>query len=373
VADIGIASGIIIANYNLAATAFGAQMAGKFTVIADNIVQWIDTFWYYNMRPAMQEQTEQLNVQETATIRDRGGFEDASEQNRLVNQMNRVEVDSIREYQPGENVCVAGTITGGMARANVISRAYARAAPVEKFNRTDNRGGGPAAASRAGDASARFDNYVARYCNPQDNGGQSACTGGTPFMDADIDVTGQIFAKDTIDLTDPDTQRSVDDLIRNIAEPFTVNNIPPEALTSAQGKQMMLELEAYKAKRQLIYTALDFIVSRRAPGSQMGAFLGEMRDVAGVNAVDISANPSHNEIMEVMMNERFRTGAYSVDQIDSPENNEREMVIQQAFQVMQMHDQLDLMDRYALMLAAETGVEASKFRKQRSLTRVAPK
>lgn len=80
-----------------------------------------------------------------------------------------------------------------------------------------------------------------------------------------------------------------------------------------------------------------------------------MRKAAGIKDGLISDNPSHNEIMQAMMSERFRTGKYASGQVDEPENNQREMIIQTAFQLMQMSDQLDLMDRYSLMLAGQVG------------------
>ena len=133
--------------------------------------------------------------------------------------------------------------------------------------------------------------------------------------------------------------------------------------------------ESYKAKRQAVYDALYFVVARRAPGSKSGEFLEKMRGIAAGASGDTpggagvdpayfapNQNPSRNEIMQVMMAERFRTGSYSVDQVDNPENNGREMVVQQAFMAMQLTDQLDLMDRFSIMLAAEVSenVRASK-------------
>ena len=71
-------------------------------------------------------------------------------------------------------------------------------------------------------------------------------------------------------------------------------------------------------------------------------------------------SPSHIEIMQALTVERARSGRYALEQIDEPENNRREMVIQQALQIMQMNDQLDLMDRYSLLLAAQVGAEVKE-------------
>jgi hypothetical protein len=87
----------------------------------------------------------------------------------------------------------------------------------------------------------------------------------------------------------------------------------------------------------------------------MEQFLRPIREASGMDTSYISNNPSHHEVLKVMTSERFRTGQLSIEQIDEPENNAREMVIQQAFQAMMMADQLDLLDRYGLVLAAQVG------------------
>ena len=57
------------------------------------------------------------------------------------------------------------------------------------------------------------------------------------------------------------------------------------------------------------------------------------------------------------MTQRFRSGKYSLRQIDEPENNQREQVIEQALQLIQMSDELDLMDHYSLLLASQVSEE----------------
>lgn len=359
---IATATSLILAYMALAFTAFIEQVVSKWLTVVDNIISWFDTFFYYNLKPAMQQQTRQLNTIDTDQARGWGGFADAVDTNRAHKEIYLQEVKSHREVRPGENVCVAGTITGGMARANNIHRAYSAAAPVERLPRSGNHVSTAAGNGRGADQKERWDDYVARYCETVENGGQAGCATDGSHAGQDIDVTGQVFQKSTIDLTNPDVKKSVDDLLINITEPFVRDPVAPGAVASASGQEAILDGEAYKAKRQAIYDSLYYVVARRAPGSGMDEFLRPMREAAGVNSSDISDNPSKNEIMEVMMSERFRTGTYSISQIDEPENNDREIVIQQAFQVMQLNDNLDLLDRFSLMLAADIGAEVQQAR-----------
>ena len=58
-----------------------------------------------------------------------------------------------------------------------------------------------------------------------------------------------------------------------------------------------------------------------------------------------------------MITQRFQSGKYALGQIDEPENNQREQVINQALQLIQMSDQMDLMDHWSVLLAAQVGGE----------------
>ncbi|HYD18809.1 MAG TPA: hypothetical protein VEF76_10060 [Patescibacteria group bacterium] len=379
-----ITSGVAIATAYLSVyyawameTGFGLSVAQKIYEVSNNQIDWWDTFWYYNLRPAMMDMTDQLVTMDKHQDLQMGKFNDVQNLNRTNRDMMKQEIASHRELRPGENVCQAGTISGGMNRAAVLGRTYAAAAPAAKAPRTGNAKGTAAAQGSATEQRQNWAQYVSKYCDPQENAGASGCTTAGTLAGRDIDVSGEVFQKDTIDLKDPNTKMVIDDMIQQIAEPRVREPIPEGAVTtgSAKGQEQVLIGESYKAKRQSIYDALYFVVARRAPGSKTGEFLEQLRGVAagvsgptaGGAGVDPAyfapnQNPSRNEIMQVMMAERFRTGTYNVDQVDNPENNGREMVVQQAFQAMQMSDQLDLMDRYAVMLAAEVSenVRASK-------------
>lgn len=340
---------------------FVATVQPKTEEVAANQESWWDTFWWYNMRPAMQAMTEQLTVRDMAQGFAVGAMGDAMDLNRTNREIMSQEIDSHREQRPGENICVGGTITGSMPASDRFRNAYSSAAPPETLPRTAGALGTAAAQGTAADQKARWATHTSRYCNPADNGGNAGCAAAGTFAGRDLDVTGEIFAKDTIDVRDPDTKQVLDDLLANISEPLVRDPVPAAALASPQGQEMMMKGESYKARRQVIYDAMYYVISQRVPGSGSGAYLEPMRAAAGIDPGQISDNPSHHEMMEVMMSERFRSGRYATDtQIDEPENNQRDLVLLQAFQAMQMSDTLDLLDRYGLLLSAQVGGEVRR-------------
>jgi len=360
--NIGLAFGQVTLDFSLAMLAFEQAIGAKIFEVQQNIVKWWDEFWFYNLRPAMQAMTIQLNVSDADQSRVLGSFGDAMDMNRTNLALMQSEIESHRALRPSENECVAATVSGGMAHAAAIRKAYNTAAPVEALSRSNNETGSTGAGGAGEDISARWSAYVDRYCDASANAGNAGCTADATFAGRDIDIAGEIFSKDTIDVRDADTKRIVDDMVMNLAEPFVPNPVSAAIASTADGREYVMDLNAYKTKRQVIYDALYHIVSRRVPGgTAMGEFIRAMREQtpsAGTSGLDgsyISDSPSHNEIMEVMMSERFRTGTYGTEQIGDPEANGREAVIQQAFMAISMSDTLDLMDKYSLLLAAEVG------------------
>jgi len=355
-----IATARISAKFIEAMLAFDMAVAAKIAEVGKNINDWFDVFWLYNLRPAMQAMTVQINTADSDQSNLIGQFTDGFDANRTNMALMGVEIETHRAMRPSENVCVGATAVGGMTSAANFRRAYGTAAPRAALARSGARAGTPAARGPGADQRARWEDYVANYCEASMNGGVAGCAADAPLAGRDLDITGEIFQKDTIDVRDANTRKVVDDLLTNIIEPITMAPIPAQALESPQGQEAFLYGESYKARRQVLFDAVYHIVARRVPGSNMGTYINPIREAAGIDPSNFTDSPSHNEVMEVMMAERFRAGTIGVNQIDEPENNNRELVIQQAFQAMQMSDQIDLMDRYALIMAARVGANVTE-------------
>lgn len=351
---ITIATTMITAKFAEAMIAFDMAVAAKILEVGKNLNDWFDTFWLYNLRPAMQAMTVQLNTADADQSNLIGQYTDSMDANRTNMALMGTEIETHRAMRPSETVCVGATTAGGMARAANIRRAYGASAPRERLNRSGGRQGTPAANGTGADQRARWDDYVANYCDPTINGGAAGCTAaGAIGPGRDLDVTGEIFEKDTIDVRDANTRKVVDDLLTNIVEPVTMQPIPTETLSGAEGQELWLKAESYKSRRQVLFDAVYYIVARRVPGSDMAEFIEPIRNAAGLP--NSSDNPSHNEVLDALMVDRYRSGQTAVNQVDEPENNSRELVMQQALQAMQMSDQIDLLDRYALLIAARVG------------------
>ncbi len=336
-----------------------ATIVAQITFVMEEFTRFFHDLWYKKTLVQLQKMSNQLVTLEADQARYYGSFSDAKSILGLKNLREKMAIKSDREHRLGASAAIAATITGGMTRAAVLKNQYRNAATRKKSPRS----AGKAGASYAGvtsDLEERWKNYTTLYCRKDYNNEVSGCDEDMPYADMDINVTRTLFFKETINLTNENMRTATDDLVTNIAEPLALNITSSASIKGIKGQANILRKESYKAKRQTVYDALYHVISRRAPGGNIAEFLGPLRESAGLPYSEISTNPSYNEIMHTMTTERFRTGIYSYQQIDEPENNKRELVIQQAFHLMQLNDQLDLLDRQALILAAQIGDSIKK-------------
>ena len=353
---------------------------------------WFDTFWYYNLLPMMQLVTAELSTANLEQSYALGAFSDAENAIRARRVLDDMQLEDHRALRPSDNVCTAATMMGGMERATGFSDGYNAAAAAGKLWRSANRSDMPSRGGFSMDVNSRWygtpTSYTVTWCDASYNDGSTVagspnygaagCTASSPFAGQDVDVAGLIFGHDTINLTPPaacqadngsppfscgsQVKTNLDELITNLAEPFVKD---PVTADSKAGKTAILDSVSYKTKRQIVYDGLYYIASRRVPGSLPANLIKDLENIRGLTGEDESQapfslpniNPSRNEMLRAMMTQRFQSGIYSMGQIDEPENNRREMVIEQALQLIQMSDELDMMDHYALLLASQVSTE----------------
>ncbi len=402
-----------------------------------------DTLWYYVILPSMEDMTRQLNLANVTQAEELGAFEDAKNINKTNAAIADMQIKDHRELRPNAPMCMAGTMMSTMLRTTSFSEGYSTAASVGKIWRSANTFGFSAAGGRALDMSYTWQHkdsiagtqagYVPFWCDPTYNNGNAGCTANGTDMNNDIDIAGMIFGGtgyDTIPLTTgaplspppscvtqclsfsgstcikiaidaadspscaSKTAIDLNRLTFNLAEPFVKD--PVTANPYKGGKAAILKSVSYKARRQVVYDGLDYVISRRVPAGlslldeqktnlntnnalgsdspklptasstpplalapgepEFQPLLQEIRALTG-EAVSTSTNPSRDEVLRALMTQRFRSGAYSISQITDPENNQREMVVDQALQDIQLSDDLDIMDHQMLLLAAQVSSE----------------
>lgn len=333
----------------------------SYTMIVENMVEDMehlaDSILYFEILPYFKRMASQTSAMIAEQTRALMFAEDARVSLDRQQEIQRQQVTAERYTRTSENLCSAATVMAGVPRAMAIREAYERAAAAQHLPRTGNHRGQASASGRGADQEERFTRYCARYANPLFNVGRNGCPKDvTPARapDEDLDITSLVFERDTIDLTDDELRASVDDLVINLAEPFV-----QDPITSHTNVEQFMRLQAHKARMQTVYMALYHPVARRAAGSGLSDYVQKIRDAAGIPVNRISDNPSYHEVMQAMVTERLRSGHQATVAAAEPESLARQLVVENGLRVLQKNDLLDLMDRFALMVAGQTGYDIS--------------
>ncbi len=339
-------------------TSYEKVVLEKIEEVTDAILTWQNLWYWYDVRPILQETTAQNITMIVDQTRNIGSFFDAAQQVKSYQMAHSLDNENHKKYRPSENMCVIGTSSSGFTRANLIRRAMNSAMPMEFIKPELNVIGTSAVDGNGAYTLSVWDEYVARYCDVTANDQNAGCLATAPFVDQDIKLSHIIFDRPTLDIADADYKMNLDHLIRNIVNPQVPETMTEATLLTEDGRTKYLERRVNYARRGVVYEALSHVIARRMPGSDQNATIDELLGFAGVNAGDygLGDNPSYEEIMNVFSRDRFRTGKYQTSLIESPDANVRERAAIEGFKFMHHHDQLDLMDRMNLLLATQVSI-----------------
>lgn len=331
-----------------------SAMSDIFSMFGANFGEYMDTFWGYDLRPAMANQTAQLH---TGLMDNTRGYLSMRTAAQLAHKKAGLEEDQARtrgENNASELLCEAASLTGGLQRMNSIKEGYARAAPIEKVHEieasADDGTGNPTPAAQGKQVYQRavVQNYCSRYHNNAINNGNGICGGG-PGTYPDEDINAANLFKDTYDVRDPELKRNLDDFVRNAVGMKPVEPVSPGELDTAQGRNNFMRSQEYLAQQQLAYAGMYRVVSCIVPGSDMGALVQVHRGQAGVDPLQVSDNPSWCEIERAIL-ESTSVDLQSRLASEEPENVDRLLATMGIYQLtFGMAETSDLMDYNAVI------------------------
>jgi hypothetical protein len=346
-------------------TAMVTSVATDILTTDNNSDNFLKQFWFYDMRPSLQDWTAQYNVAMTNNALNIAQFFDAQTQMQLERDKDVRELASHRASRSSEKICTASTNMAGLIRSaqirDSLAQAGAREALLGTLPNTAGAGlyvgsaGTPTNGGKANAIKLAYEKFESLYCNKTDSD-TFVCPADGTRKDQDLLLSEALLEPDTVKYEEPEVQETVDDLLRNIIEPqvYTPStNLSQTAVRTTVGQQALLEKRAALAKRQALWHLAYWIVGHKASGSQSRQWLEPLRTEAKINATNIAPNPSYYEIMRAMTSDRYRTGRFGIEAIEDPENTARSLVAQQAITAMMLNDQMDLMDRYAVVIGAQ--------------------
>jgi hypothetical protein len=360
-----------------------------------NLIDWMNTWWFYDMYPAMQDMVKQYGVASADRARQQQAGSDVQAGNDVRQQRQTIDRQAAHTLMPAENACPVATAVGGQQRALIIGTAMRKGYQDEMLARGLGRVGTPGASAQATAELLRADKFQTLFCDPEGNSGNNDCRGSDPrFYNADTQVTSRLYNQLTLDVTGlgsqkeaeaaatppatppapgdppappkPDAdlgQKNADTLtamLENMLGSTAMDPLDRDELMTAQGRERFLNRRAYLARMAAAGAAPHMLMGWRMPGSQLGPWISDLRKAAGVNTDEISPNPSYREVMHALAVDRFNSGSYGVGKITDETAIQREKLIQQTLYLMQLRDYYELLERTALSLAVQISIMADE-------------
>ncbi len=327
-------------------------------------IDWFDTMWFYNLEPAMKDQTDQINTATADQTQTFQGGQDAEDEDQINQGVMVQEQKNTAIMQPSENgPCVGGSTAGSSARGYNIGRHLKLAMQKDTFDDGLNRKGTPSAQGQAAKARIRNTNYKDVTCNPDDNDGNNNCgasTGAPALYNADTKASKTLYGSLTIPLHDPANgakyETAVKALLDNMTGDPTPNPMTADVLKSSEGQEEWMDRRSHLARMAAVRSVPNLGISWRSPGTQLAKYVKELREAAGVPTPEISDNPSYKEVIHAVAVDRFNSGKYAQNTMTNPLDIEMEKLTIDSFYLMQLRDYNELLERMALALSVQVAM-----------------
>lgn len=354
----------------------------KVNDIEKNMIQWWSTMWHYNLSPSLRAMTVQMNTANTDLSKTYQASVDAEHEAQQNAVVQRSEVRASRIVR--DNVCPPAGLTGGAGRGKTFSRQMRKGWQKTAINSGANVAGEEGGRGVGEYLANRNDVYEAAFCDPAANGGANVC-GSTPtpaeFYNADTQVTKFVYNKLTIPVDDatptavtrpglnpgdPPIPMSTGDIydraikanLENLIGVPMLDPLKEQVAAGPQGRETILNRRDYLAKYNAIRSVPQLIVGERMPGSQLGQWIQELRQEAGIPLSEISENPSYREVINAISVDRFNTGTFAMGLQMERAGVEMEKLSMGTFYLMMLHDYHKLLERQALTLAVQVSIMA---------------
>lgn len=325
-----------------------------------NLIEWWGTMWDYNLRPSLQAMTIQLNTATTDQAKTYQTSMDAEHetQNNLVIMKQEVKVHQVTR----DSVCPPAGLSPG--RAANFSRKVPENMETKANAASANKTGSTAESGTGQHLNYRITTYEDFFCDPAANSGNNICSGTADpeFYDADVRVSDFIYNQMTIPVEDPTDgekyQKAIEELTENMLNTTVVAPTPEGALDTPEAKEQMIARRSYYARHNATRAITQSIIGQRMPGSQLGQWIAEIREEAGIPLDEVGENPSYREVMHAISIDRFNSGKFASEIIKNKAGIEMEKLSAKAFYLMQLRDYYELLERMSLVLAVQVSTMA---------------
>ena len=300
-----------------------------------------------------------------------GSFLDAKHQMETMRLLQDMDAQIHKKFQPSFQMCVMGTNTRGLARAQSVAEANTAILNNAMMARATQTRAGMTGESQASDIEARLKQYTRLYCDPRDNNGQMApiCPGATDpaRRNRDIDFTRLVDGPLTLNINFTDATLTPEEedvlaLSRNLFNHRQMDFLPEDMLQLGPIANMgpaawvWQNARSLQAVRSVAQNSFAHLVGMKTAGTHenfinMSQILQEM----GMPEADIEQmigpNPSYFAQMEMLTKRLYMTPDFFVNLFTKPANVERLGASLQAIQLMQDRDRYEAALRREMLIS----------------------
>lgn len=340
---------------------------------------WLmNDFFKEAVGPALQMMAEQLvsaGMLQTMAV---GTFFDAKQQlesQRLVQQKTAV---AHKDYQTSAEMCAFGTAARSLAPSNRNAQLVAITLGKRSMDRQLGAADSNAAEGIAQDRAGRLQQFIAHYCDINDNmkGLGALCgSGGPPSqVNKDVDFTRTVDLPATLDIDFSnaaltDGERDAIALQNNLYAHGVFTRIPAGAIATPESQQLILDERALVAKRAVAENSFNSIVGMKSRGNaasaQTAQFASAVLRQLGVPdneaAALLGSRPSYHAMMDLLGQKIYQSPQFFAALYDTPANVLRKNVAMQAINLMVDRDAFHSELRYEALLSQLLELETAKF------------
>ncbi len=310
--------------------------------------------WVTALYPDLQSMTMELHVAHVDQTQMLGQLMDAQGAAAEETDIQRLDVEAHRRYQPSRLACDLDSTGPGLTRAYQIARAFNRGLAQDDDNILANAKGSFSANGRNEDLAYIWSQYVQNFCDP--TMGDQGCAAAGPLADKQRNIGALLWGpQQTIDPTNKQNILIMQSALRYIVDPLVSDPLTKRVSETPAGHTQILLRHSQLAYVNDIYNVLGIMLSERLGGS--GIDVSGMETPAGVSTVDTTpegtAGASYSEIMQAMTRDRFEDPYYMMRMIGDKSQVQREQLTLDALKLETMNDTFHRMEDRLFLESAE--------------------
>jgi hypothetical protein len=202
--------------YTVTTTASSATLIAALEGMETLINNRMRRFWR-DWEEALKAMTTQLSAGVSDQTRQMANLFDSSNLTDTARMLQQAEIQARDNFRPTDAACRFDTAATYLATAGRTAGAVSTALSQEMSDLGNAKPGTPAARGQGAVNKSRYETYRNRFCDHLANAGGTACGGSSASApNAHIMPSVTLFGRETIDMTNKDTEIAVNELAYNI-------------------------------------------------------------------------------------------------------------------------------------------------------------